>query len=339
MHWPRGYLKRGQRAGGLVLLYHRVADLPSDPQALCVKPRHLEGHLDVLRKIVFPLSLGELATRLCRGDVPRRAVAVTFDDGYADNFYNAKPLLERYDIPATFFVTTGYVDAKREFFWDLLEGLLLSPGTLPHNLKLVVNGKQFQWNLSSASQYCEPDYLRHREWNVLMKKDPTPRQQLYRLLCQLLRPLRDRERCQALGELFDRCGRKPILRSSHRPLSAAEVASLDANNFEVGSHTMTHPVLSAIPLDEQEAEIYGSKAWLHEILGHEVSSFAYPFGSPSDYSSKTAQIVQEAGFRLACENFPGLALTEAQLFHLPRHLVRDWEAEEFARRLEEWFGD
>ena len=65
------------------------------------------------------------------GDVPSAGVVVTFDDGYADNFHNAKPLLERYEIPATVFVTTGYLQDQREFWWDELERILLQPGTLP----------------------------------------------------------------------------------------------------------------------------------------------------------------------------------------------------------------
>ncbi len=86
---------------GLILLYHRVTDVDSDPWSLCVTPDHFAEHLEVLRKYTHPMRLQQLAQGLYRRQRAGRPVAITFDDGYADNLQNAKPLLERYDIPAT----------------------------------------------------------------------------------------------------------------------------------------------------------------------------------------------------------------------------------------------
>jgi peptidoglycan/xylan/chitin deacetylase (PgdA/CDA1 family) len=74
-------------------------------------------------------------------------VAVTFDDGYADNLLNGKPLLECYDVPVTVFVTSGYVGAGREFWADELERLFLQPGTLRQELCLAIKGRTHQWDL------------------------------------------------------------------------------------------------------------------------------------------------------------------------------------------------
>jgi peptidoglycan/xylan/chitin deacetylase (PgdA/CDA1 family) len=93
----------------LILMYHRVTELPNDPYLLAVTPKHFAQQLGVIRRYGVPMRLGQLVEALQDGKVPKRAVVVTFDDGYADNLYNAKPLLELYSIPATVFVTTGCI--------------------------------------------------------------------------------------------------------------------------------------------------------------------------------------------------------------------------------------
>ena len=115
-------------AGGLVLIYHRVADLAFDPQQLAVTPEHFADHLDVINEYGAPMPLATLVESAQRGELPRRAVAVTFDDGYADNLLNAVPRLARARVPATVFVSTGAVASGREFWWDELERLLLADG-------------------------------------------------------------------------------------------------------------------------------------------------------------------------------------------------------------------
>src|SRR5262245_6029253 len=139
--------------GAVILLYHRVSELPTDPQLLCVTPAHFAEHLEILRKEYKPIGLRELSHAYQQEKLPRRAVVVTFDDGYFDNLANAKPLLEHYNIPATLFVTTGYTQRQREFWSDELERLLLQPGNLPHTLNLTIAGKHHHWNLGGAASY------------------------------------------------------------------------------------------------------------------------------------------------------------------------------------------
>jgi peptidoglycan/xylan/chitin deacetylase (PgdA/CDA1 family) len=111
--------------GAIILCYHRIADLPQSPRRLWVSPHRFAEQLEVLTRNFVPLSLAELIKRLQEGKVPEKSVVITFDDGYADNFWNARPLLERFGVPATVFVTTGLVGTEREFYWDELEWLLL----------------------------------------------------------------------------------------------------------------------------------------------------------------------------------------------------------------------
>lgn len=325
------------RPAPLILLYHRVADLPSDPQLLCVTPEHFKEHLEILRNNARPMALGEMVRALRDNKLPRRAVAVTFDDGYADNLLNGKPYLERYDVPATVYVTSGYVGASREFLSDELQKLFLQPGTLPQQLSLVVKGQTYQWDLGDSAHYNKDAYWHNRAWHVLKTEDPTPRHQVYRSLCWLLHSLSDRDQRTALDALTKWAGTESVCRQTHRALMPDEVRILAKDGLvEVGSHTVEHPVLSALPVAAQRDEIRRSKICLEEILGHPVTSFAYPYGTRSDYTSETVEIVREARYDHACSNFDGLVQPSTDPWQLPRFLVRDWDGEEFGRHLTEW---
>src|SRR5262245_25018119 len=102
-----GALRSRFARSALVLVYHRVARANVDPWELAVTPEHFSEHLEVLRRLARPLPLQSLVEAVRGGAVPRRAVVVTLDDGYADNLRNAEPLLRRHDVPATCFLTAG----------------------------------------------------------------------------------------------------------------------------------------------------------------------------------------------------------------------------------------
>lgn len=320
--------------GTLILLYHRVAEVGSDPWSLCVKPQHFAQQLEVLRKHTRPMQLQQLNQALQQGKRSHRSVVITFDDGYADNLHNVKPLLERYDIPATIFVSSGCVGHEREFWWDELERVLLQPGTLPEILQIKINGSTYEWNLGEAADYSEDAYQRHRCWLAEHDHDPSPRQSLYRSLWQLLRPMLESERRKVLDELLAWAGAEPVNRSTHRSLTPAEVFTLGQGELiEVGSHTVTHPFLSALSTASQQDEIQRSKARLEELIGHQVNSFAYPHG---DYTAETVNLVREAGFTCACSTVADVVWRHNDCFQLPRIVVEDWDGEEFARWLKEW---
>ena len=333
--WTRNRFVRG----AVILLYHRVAQLPTDPQLLCVTPPHFGEHLEILRKEYHPIGLSALSRAQKAGNLPERAVIVTFDDGYYDNLAHAKPLLERYDIPATVFVTTGYVDRQREFWSDELERLLLHPGDLPSTLDLTLNGKRHHWHLGDAVSYSAEAYEDHRTWNV-RKKNPGPRQAFYNVLHPLIRALTDEQQQEALATLFAWAGIKPMLRPSHRTVSTDELRCMaDGGLIDIGAHTITHPVLSSLSATEQDTEIRGSKARLEEILGGPITNFAYPYGLPSDYAAATIAAVKQAGFDCACSSYEDNVWRGSDRFQLPRRIAFDWDGEEFARKLRQWLGN
>ena len=321
----------------LILLYHRVAELPTDPQLLSVTPEHFKEHLEILRKSAHPMRLQDMVQAWRENKLPRRAVTVTFDDGYADNLLNGEPLLKRYDIPATFFVVTRYLGDDREFWWHEVERLFLQPGTLPQELCLTIKGHAYRWDLGDATYYSEDAYRKNCAWHVLKSEDPTARHHVYRSLCQLLRPLPDQDQRRVIGTIAAWADAKSGSRAAFRALTPDEVRHATKDGLvEVGSHTETHPVLSALSVSTQRKEIGQSKSRLEEILGHPVTSFAYPYGTRADYTGETVQLVQEAGYDHACSNFEGLVRRASDPWQLPRFLVRNWDGEEFARKLIAW---
>jgi peptidoglycan/xylan/chitin deacetylase (PgdA/CDA1 family) len=124
--------------GCAVLMYHRIAEEPWDPWELCVSPRHFAEHLEVLSRPGMALSLGQLAGAVRAGKVPSDSAIITFDDGYVDNLQTAKPLLERYGIPATVFVTSGYVGDRRGYWWDELKELAGTGGPADSDLYFML---------------------------------------------------------------------------------------------------------------------------------------------------------------------------------------------------------
>jgi peptidoglycan/xylan/chitin deacetylase (PgdA/CDA1 family) len=329
-----GGLKYVFGAQALILMYHRVVDLPNDPYLLAVRPHHFADHLQIIRRHCFPIKLQQLVKALRDGNIPKRAVVITFDDGYADNLYNAKPLLECYDIPATVFVTTGHVGHLCEFWWDELDRLLLQPGTLPSRLELCLDGRAWQWELGEAATYTTADYQRDRNWHIEREDGPTPRHRLHRSLYQLLHNLTEKHKQQLLDDLRIWAGAQPMGRPTHRILTRDEVVRLaEGGLIEIGAHTVTHPALARLPVTTQRDEIRWSRAHLEEMLNHPVTSFAYPHGS---YTQETLAVVREAGFSSACSSDTEVVRRGADAFQLPRICVRDWDGQTFSRWLRGW---
>jgi len=320
------------RSQVVILLYHRVFDPPADPQRLCVHPKRFGEHLEHLHRYYSVLILSQLARALKERRLPKRAVVVTFDDGYADNLHHAKPLLERYNIPATVFVTTGYVGQVKEFWWDELERLFLLSPRVPEKLKVTVNGTTYYWRMDEDTNSF------YGQWHVELQDTPTPRHGAYLDAHRLLRPLQYKKQEGVLADLREQIADNGQCRPDYQALTPEEVRLLAADGLvEVGSHTVTHPVLSVQPVEVQRYELVESKVQLEAILGRPVTSLAYSYGGGGDAGDKTAALAREAGYEIGCANLPALVTNQSDIFQLPRFLVRDWDGDEFTRRLERWF--
>jgi peptidoglycan/xylan/chitin deacetylase (PgdA/CDA1 family) len=299
-----------------------------------VSEQHFAEHLDVMRKHFHPISVSALADALRTKRVPDRAVAVTFDDGYADNLYAATPLLERLEIPATVFVISGYVDASKEYWWDELERILLRPGTLPRELRLSLDGTEHRWELGAVATYTEEEYAADRHRRVWQAAKDS-RLALFYDVWQKLQPLFPWQQEEALGALREWACVPAEPRSTHRPMSSDELVKMERGGLvSVGAHTVHHPLLSSLPAAEQEQQIVQSKRHLERILSHPVREFSYPFGA---YAEETVPMVRAAGFSSACATVEEAVWRRSDPFQLPRLEVGNWDGETFEKNLREWF--
>jgi peptidoglycan/xylan/chitin deacetylase (PgdA/CDA1 family) len=329
-------LLRRLAPGPRILLYHRIAELSSDPQLLAVPPARFAEQLIVLRKRFQVLPLGDLVQAVRAGRASRRMAAITFDDGYADNLHEAQPLLARAGLPATVYVASGTLGTAREFWWDEMERLLLLPGRLPAVVRLAVDGEQIAGALGDVATYSEGQWQELRGWNVLRSDDPTPRHALYRRLCRRLKSLRPCDRETVLSDLRTQIGAGETGRETHRALSDEELRTLAARDVEIGGHTVSHPTLAVLTAAEQGAEIRDGNARLERIVGKRITGFSYPFGDRADFTAETINLLRQAGIEHACANYAERFHAGSDVYRLPRHVVRNWSPAHFSQWLAAW---
>ena len=329
-------------ARALVLLYHRVAAGTLDPWNLSVSPDRFDEQMAVLERETTVVRLPQVVQEVARGtmaqQMSRPLVAITFDDGYADNLHDALPLLEKHGLPATVFVCTGPVAEGAEFWWDTLERLLLWPTDLPLSLDIDIQGQACHWDLHDSAGVPERASREHSDWRA-WEPPPTSRHALYVALWQRLHQLDADDRARVLAVLQRWAGRAATSQPRHRALGPAELAALAKSSLvDIGAHTITHPALSGLPAERQRTEITGSRTWLEAVVRRPVASFSYPFGRSVDYSPDTVTAVRQAGFSYACSNIAGMVRSGADPFQLPRLQVKNWDGKEFEWQLRQWLA-
>jgi peptidoglycan/xylan/chitin deacetylase (PgdA/CDA1 family) len=295
-----------------ILAYHRVADLGEDPFALSVHPDRFRDHLRILKSRHPILRLEDDLTA-----ARKPSVVLTFDDGYSDNATTALPILEKEGVPATFFITSGYIASGRRFWWDELASLVLD-GVHPGRLEALL--------LEDGSGGA----MRTREDRLAALAKIQPR------LKGLDPPARERW----LDRLRAESGGAPTgaaptgATASGRPLTQAELKQLAGSPVaSVGAHGVDHPSFAGLSLAAQQQEMSRSKRDLEEWIGRPVTSFSFPFGERGDFTRSSIRLAAEQGFRRVAVNVPGQVHRWTSPMRLPRHVVRDWPAERFESEL------
>jgi peptidoglycan/xylan/chitin deacetylase (PgdA/CDA1 family) len=283
----------GGRNGCLTILtYHRVMPendplLPFDQMdAIC-----FDKQMSAVSEHFNVLPLGDAVDMLRQNKLPRRALSITFDDGYLDNHSVAWPILRHYGLPATFFVSTAYLNGGLMFNDVLTEALRRANGDridlswLGLGVRSVADNEKkcaLNTDLVKAVKYMTAD----------------DRQ----LAC-------DRVWSQIAGDAA-----RPWLM-----MAPDHIRDLASVGMTIGGHTHTHPILNRISLADARQDIVDNRESLRDITGRYPDLFAYPNGKPgTDYANEHVQLVKELGYGAAVTTACGVASPHADLFQLPR---------------------
>lgn len=299
-----------------VLAYHRVALPTIDPWSLAVSPPNFAEHLAVLRESGTIRRLEQLVAEPPSARVLSGAAqyAITFDDGYVDNLESALPLLESFDSPATVFVAPGLL-GRSSYWWDVLAKIVL--GT----------------DVEASRIFCAA-----RECGILHDDHAAERARSDHRVAhdviygQLI--LRHVDVIEAdLKRLASALGIDAPAPDG-RPMTVAELATLASHPLvSVGVHTMTHPRLPDLSIDDARAEIDGSARQLDEMVGSEQRVFAYPYGSSSD---AVVEVARDVGFDHAMTTQTGWLSRRGDGLTAPRLHVHDVDGPTFDEWLRLW---
>lgn len=294
---PRGRLS--------VLIFHRVVPQVDPLFPGEVDAGRFDAILEWLSRAFNVVPLGDAVRGLAEGSLPSRALAITFDDGYADNHDVALPILRRRGVTATFFVATGFLDGGRMWNDTIIEAVRRFDGDA---LDLDALGLGRFDTASLSAKRAAIDALLTR----LKHLPPTER-------ASLTREVASRSDAALPDDLM---------------MTSQKVRALRDAGMTIGGHTCSHPILAAVDADAAYREIAAGKRHLEEILDEPVRLFAYPNGKPGkDYHAEHVEMVRACGYLGAVSTASGVAHGGSDLLQIPRFTPWDRTPLRFGLRL------
>ena len=276
-----------------ILMYHRFS---AEAAPGYVSRERFREQVAYIKKYYYPMTLQDLSTCLFETrKVPRHAIVITVDDGYRDFHDVAWPVLKEFDVPATLFVTTGFVDG-RVWLWPDQVSWLFAQLEGPN----------------AAFRYGDFELA---EGEVGQK----PRKAWRRVIDHLL-SVPDAEKHEFIAALAS-TWQTPVPETppeAYAPCSWEQLVEMQSQGIEIGGHTVTHPTLGQVSREQALAEVAGCKTMISEHLPHRPRTFCYPNGMPADFSTELMEVVEEAGFECAVVAFPDSAAMKYR-YALRRH--------------------
>lgn len=262
----------------LILSYHSIVEEPErTAQVLGISQARadFEAHMEIVARHFSPVTVEDVAAfAQRRRELPRRAVAVTFDDGFADNHDVALPILNRYGIPASFYIMVNAVEK----------------GMLPWYCRI-----RFAFNTTRRPQWTNPEKTRTYELQF-----PDQRNAARAAAWDWGAMLTGNAQEEFVREVEEALEIKPVSGRSTFMMSWEQVRSLKKAGHTIGAHTLSHPNVAQVSEDSARSEIVGSKKKVEEQIGEPVEHFSYPHPALNpQWSKETLKITREAGFKSA----------------------------------------
>jgi peptidoglycan/xylan/chitin deacetylase (PgdA/CDA1 family) len=291
-------LEASRKDGVRILVYHRVSPFRID-DGMTISQMAFDAQLRYLGKHYSVVSLDEVAAML-RGECPTRSgvIALTFDDGYRDNYTQAWPILARYSMPATIFVTVGPLEGEVSLWTEEIRAALGASSSQTLDLESMGWGS---WPLTTDAEKLD----------------------CLHAVKQRLKAVPDAERQRALREIIQRLCPQRKVGEQGPMLTWDMVREMSKGGFTIGAHTMSHKILTQIAPEEVDWEIRESKHRIEQRLGEPSRHFAYPNGTRADWDSQTQEAVKQAGFETACTTIRGTNPAKQDLYALRRLEITD----------------
>lgn len=261
----------------VVLLYHRVWCNENKWSTPGVTILEFEKQIEYLNKnyTIMPLEilLKTIESEEIRKTGNNQIAAITFDDGYKDNYENAFPILKKYQIPATIFLTSGLIGKDELFWWDKMGYYIYH------------------------SKFDKVEFENMGEFHLTTEKE---RLRCINVLGEKLKQLPKDAVSDIMKEIEYKTDVKiPRGLGKEMILSWEEVREMQNWGISIGAHTVTHQVLSKLSNAAAAFEIWEGKEEIEKYLGIPINMFAYPNGGITDYSKETQEIVRNAGYKYA----------------------------------------
>jgi len=263
--------------------------------------KEFESLLEQLKKKGESLSMDEVIWHYENGkNLPPYSYAVTFDDGFENNFSLAAPILDKHSTPATFYVSTNLVDKNQMTWIDQIEYCF-------ENMDKA--SIQLPWEKSSIKLICKESKIACLE-DIRTQVKTT----------QLYKP----EKIVAM--IFDQCGLDPVSSNDHhldQKMNWDEVSKLHLHElFTVGGHSHNHISLGSLDSSDMENEIVTSVNYLKNNADISSPHYSYPEGMENDFNKNVIEVLKKNDIKCCPTAIDGLNdLRTSSLFHLKRVMV------------------
>jgi len=286
-----------------ILLYHGVSSKPhkgiENFHQKHISVEDFEEQIAYLSKHYHISKMSDINQVIKESE---KNIIITFDDGFANNYYYAFPILKKYQVPATFYISTGFIETKEVFWVDKVE-YLVNESPL-NKIKLDTLKQSFKLN-SPSDKILMVQVIKEQlksETNVKIA-----RQKIESTISEL-------ESKAAVEPRYDY--------DDYLPMTWEQIFEMNQSEWcDIGGHTVDHTILSQLEFKEKKRQIIECKQVLERELDQTINLFSYPEGQRSHYDQETIEILRQYNFISSPSAVFGFNTSQTSCFHLYRNMV------------------